>query len=400
MFKSKSPTRRTLWLIVFAGVVYSVAQRPERLTGMLSYVWGVLSCVIAGLFLAFVLNLIMAPIEQRMGKLFKKAKPGFRRGVSVSVTYVIAIALIALTAYFIIPSLRSVADTAITRVPEAFQMMPGFVTDILTRMGATPEKIASINETLNNTATLVVEYISGSVADIAGFAFDLTTGLVGGILDVVLTIAISVYALAGKERISKFVSKLLNAYMPEKPRALLFDLRTLIYEKFSEFFKGQVLEAMILGLMCFIGMLIFGFPNPAAISAVVGVCAIVPVIGPWAGSISGILLTMIYSPTMALWFALYILVIQQVEDNVFYPKIVGKQMKVSGLLVLSAVVIGGEINGMLGIILAVPLSAVAYELLTRGAKKRLEAREEAHEAAQEEALKEAPEETPEESAEK
>ena len=151
MFKSKSPTRRILWLIVFAGVVYSVAQKPERLSGVLSYVWGVLSCVIAGLFLAFVLNLIMVPIEHGMGKLFKKAKPGLKRGISVSVTYMIAVALIALMAYSIIPSLRNVADTAITRVPEAFQMLPGFVTDILTRMGATPEKIASINETLNNT---------------------------------------------------------------------------------------------------------------------------------------------------------------------------------------------------------------------------------------------------------
>ena len=372
MFKSKSPTRRTLWLIVFAGLVYSVAQRPERLAGVLSYIWSIISCVAAGLFLAFVLNLIMVPIEHGVGKLFKKAKPGLKRGISLSITYIIAIAVIALMAYSIIPSLRNAADTAISRLPEAFQMLPGVVTDILTRLGVTAEKIASINETLNNTATLVVEYISGSVTDIAGFAFNLTTGLVGGLLDVVLTIAISVYALAGKERISKFVSEMLNAYMPEKPRAFAFDLRNLVYEKFSEFFKGQVLEAMILGLMCFIGMLIFGFPNPAAISAVVGVCAIIPVLGPWAGSISGILLTMIYNPSMALWFALYILVIQQVEDNVFYPRIVGKQMKVSGLLVLCAVVIGGEIHGMLGIILAVPLSAVAYELLTRSAKARLE----------------------------
>lgn len=372
MFKSKSPTRRTLWLIVFAGLVYSVAQRPERLAGVLSYIWSIISCVAAGLFVAFVLNLIMVPIEHGVGKLFKKAKPGLKRGISLSITYMIAIAVIALMAYSIIPSLRNAADTAISRLPEAFQMLPGVVTDILTRLGVTAEKIASINETLNNTATLVVEYISGSVTDIAGFAFNLTTGLVGGLLDVVLTIAISVYALAGKERISKFVSEMLNAYMPEKPRAFAFDLRNLVYEKFSEFFKGQVLEAMILGLMCFIGMLIFGFPNPAAISAVVGVCAIIPVLGPWAGSISGILLTMIYNPSMALWFALYILVIQQVEDNVFYPRIVGKQMKVSGLLVLCAVVIGGEIHGMLGIILAVPLSAVAYELLTRSAKARLE----------------------------
>ncbi len=373
MFKSKSPTRRTLWLIVFAGLVYSVAQRPERLAGVLSYIWSIISCVAAGLFVAFVLNLIMVPIEHGVGKLFKKAKPGLKRGISLSITYIIAIAVIALMAYSIIPSLRNAADTAISRLPEAFQMLPGVVTDILTRLGVTAEKIASINETLNNTATLVVEYISGSVTDIAGFAFNLTTGLVGGLLDVVLTIAISVYALAGKERISKFVSEMLNAYMPEKPRAFAFDLRNLVYEKFSEFFKGQVLEAMILGLMCFIGMLIFGFPNPAAISAVVGVCAIIPVLGPWAGSISGILLTMIYNPSMALWFALYILVIQQVEDNVFYPRIVGKQMKVSGLLVLCAVVIGGEIHGMLGIILAVPLSAVVYELISQRVKRRLSA---------------------------
>ena len=163
MFKSKSPTRRTLWLIVFAGLVYSVAQRPERLAGVLSYIWSIISCVAAGLFVAFVLNLIMVPIEHGVGKLFKKAKPGLKRGISLSITYIIAIAVIALMAYSIIPSLRNAADTAISRLPEAFQMLPGVVTDILTRLGVTAEKIASINETLNNTATLVVEYISGSM---------------------------------------------------------------------------------------------------------------------------------------------------------------------------------------------------------------------------------------------
>ena len=123
MFKSKSPTRRTLWLIVFAGLVYSVAQRPERLAGVLSYIWSIISCVAAGLFVAFVLNLIMVPIEHGMGKLFKKAKPGLKRGISVSVTYIIAVALIAMMVMF--REEPKLEDIMISALPLVSVLLPG-----------------------------------------------------------------------------------------------------------------------------------------------------------------------------------------------------------------------------------------------------------------------------------
>ncbi|MBR5751633.1 MAG: AI-2E family transporter, partial [Clostridia bacterium] len=158
------------------------------------------------------------------------------------------------------------------------------------------------------------------------------------------------------------------------PRDFIIEIRELVYDKFSDFFKGQVTEALILGILCYLGMLIFRFPNRGSISVLVGASALVPVIGPWVGSITSILLSLIVSPLNGLLFAIFILVLQQIEDNVIYPRVVGHSMSVPGILVLAAVIIGAEVYGMIGIVVAVPLSAVAFELVKKHMSARLRKR--------------------------
>ena len=165
----------------------------------------------------------------------------------------------------------------------------------------------------------------------------------------------------------------MRAYLPEKAQEIEHELSELMYDKFSDFFKGQLIEALILGAACFVGMLIFRFPNAATISVLVGTSAIIPIIGPWVGTITGILLNLMISPINGLFFAIFIIILQQVEDNVVYPRIVGRQMNVPGILVLACVIVGAEVYGMMGIIAAVPLGAVLYELLKRHMSRRLSA---------------------------
>ncbi len=374
--KDKSPMmRRAMILIAFAALAFSVALKPERLGSAFTYVWGVFKCITAGLCLAFVLNLIMNPIETRVTRLFKKRpRPKLVRAVSLVITFVIALGFVALMISSILPSIRNIVETIAQLLPGSLEDLPQKLEDALRSLGLSEKRVMDVNQALRRTAESVVAYIDSSLSAIPGFAFDITTGVFGGIIDVILVIALSIYVLAGKEKLSAFFTDLINAYLPARPRDFIIEIRELVYDKFSDFFKGQVTEALILGILCYLGMLIFRFPNRGSISVLVGASALVPVIGPWVGSITSILLSLIVSPLNGLLFAIFILVLQQIEDNVIYPRVVGHSMSVPGILVLAAVIIGAEVYGMIGIVVAVPLSAVGFELVKKHMSARLRKR--------------------------
>lgn len=378
MFKNKSRVRIVMWLTVFAAFVVAVFVKPKMLSDIFRYLNSVLGCVIGGFCLAFILNLIMNPIEAFFRRIFRKVikksgRVGWLRAVSIVLTFIVSLAVLTLLVAGVFPALRDVADTVYTKLPGAIESMPGHIEETVTGWGVSSEWFAGIRDTALNIVGEITAYISDSFADIAGFAFTVTTGVLSGIVDVILVIAVSVYALATKEDIGRAAHNLAQAYLNEKKRGIVYDVSELMYEKFSEFFRGQIIEALILGVLCYIGMLIFRFPSAGTVSVVVGICAIVPVIGPWVGSIAGILLTLIASPVKALWFTIYILVLQQIEDNLIYPRVVGRSLGIPGLLVLCAVIVGMEIYGMIGIILAVPIAAVLYEIIKKQSTLRIEA---------------------------
>ena len=378
MFKNKSRVRVIMWLTVFAAFVVAAFVKPKMISDIFRYLKSVFGCVVGGFCMAFILNLIMNPIEALIRRVFRKflkktGRIGWIRALSIVLTFIVSLAVLTLLVAGVFPALRDVADTVYVNLPGAIESMPTHVEETLIRWGVSGEWLESIKEALYNVVQEAKAYVS-NITDIAGFAFTVTTGVLGGIVDVILVIAVSVYALATKEDITAAAHHLADAYLSNKKRGIVHDVSELMYEKFSEFFRGQIIEALILGVMCYVGMLIFRFPASGSVSVVVGISAIIPVIGPWVGSIAGILLTLIASPDKALWFTAYILILQQIEDNLIYPRVVGKSLGIPGLLVLCAVIIGMEIYGMIGIIVAVPIAAVLYDIIKKQSALRIEAR--------------------------
>ena len=141
------------------------------------------------------------------------------------------------------------------------------------------------------------------------------------------------------------------------------EICSLSYTSFNNFVKGQLLEAVILGALCFVGMLIFRFPNAPVVSLLIGVTALIPIFGAWIGGGVSALLIAIVNPMQGLLFVVFILVLQQLEGNLIYPKVVGQSMGLPGLIVMAAVTIGGNIAGITGMLLGVPLCSVLYTLL-------------------------------------
>ena len=190
----------------------------------------------------------------------------------------------------------------------------------------------------------------------------------------VFSVIIAVYVLAQKERIGRFAHRCVEAFLPRRLSGNVSRICTMAADTFSSFIGGQLMDSCILGLLCFVGMMIFRFPYAYVISVVIGVTSLVPLVGAFVGIVIGALLILTIDPIKALLFIVFVLVLQQIEGNLIYPKVVGKAVGLPGVIVLSAVLVGGNIAGILGSICAVPVSAILYTMLREAVNSRLSRR--------------------------
>ena len=189
-----------------------------------------------------------------------------------------------------------------------------------------------------------------------------------------LGLVVAVYVLAQKERIGRFTRRCIDAFLPKRASSAISRVASMASETFSSFVAGQLADSCILGILCYICMLIFRFPYPEVISVVIGVTSLVPMVGSFIGEVIGALLILIVSPLKALLFVIMVLAIQQVDGAFIYPRIVGKSVGLPGVAVFCAVIVGGNIAGVLGAVMGVPVCAVLYALLKEAVASRLEGR--------------------------
>jgi predicted PurR-regulated permease PerM len=180
----------------------------------------------------------------------------------------------------------------------------------------------------------------------------------------------SIYLLSQKETIGRQAKKVLFAVFRDDKVEKLLSVASLSNQSFSKFVAGQLLEAVIIGVLCFIGMLIFRMPYAGVISVLVGFTALIPVFGAFIGTAVGAFLILLVNPMKALWFVVFIIVLQQVEGNFIYPKVVGKSVGLPGIWVLVAVTIGGGVLGVAGMLLGVPFASAVYRIIRHDLKKR------------------------------
>ena len=188
--------------------------------------------------------------------------------------------------------------------------------------------------------------------------------VVSVVINVVLSIFIAFYFLLQKDLIINQCQRLAGAVLSQKVYNKTARILNLSNRAFANFISGQFIEAIILGVLCFIGMLIFRFPYPEVVAVLVGVSALIPILGAWLGGGISAVLILINNPIKALWFLVFLVVLQQLESNLIYPRVVGKQVGLPGVWVLLAVVIGTGVYGAFGALLAVPVASVAYTLLS------------------------------------
>lgn len=374
---SKKNIKIILGIITFAIGLFAISQNLTSVLGFLAGIVKIFAPVITGFCLAFILNILMNFFEnkvfKRLGKSKKRVLNSLLRPFSLVSTIITMFGFIVLLMFIIIPQLEDSIMLLVEKVPVYYADFVSWIDSLVERFS-----LEVSTEMLHNPQIKIEDIVAmaekiftfESTGDILNTTMGVTSTVVSGFINLVLGFVIAVYILAEKEKIGEFVNRILNAVLPEKPYKHLCDVCSVASNSFANFITGQFTDALILAILTFIGMLIFGFPNAAVVSVIIGISALIPVVGPIVGEIIGCLLIFMESPLKALLFLIFVLILQAIDNNFIYPKIVGKSVGLPGILVLVAVILGGNIGGMLGVLLGVPIASAIYALVVDWLKNR------------------------------
>ena len=369
-------TLRSLFLGVAGCILlYFVLHETERISALLKSGIRIILPFIAGAVVAFILNVPMRAIE----KWFKGVKnPGFRRALAIIVTLLIVVLVLFGVFYLLIPQIISTVESLVATLPDFFDRVYAQAMEFL---NSHPEAMEWLSENTDfenldwsGLIQKAVTLITNSLTTIADKMLQLVISLSTGIFNAVLSLVFALYCLARKEILARQGRRLLYASVPEKVADEIIRILRMSNSTFSNFISGQCLEAVILGLMFALSMTIFGMPYMPLVSVTIAVTALVPIVGAFVGCIVGAFFILIDSPILAFWFVIMFLVLQQIEGNLIYPRVVGTSIGLPGMWVLVAVAVGGDLMGVGGMLLMIPLASVIYALLREFSDKRLAAK--------------------------
>lgn len=373
----KKIVKYIFWITVGSILIYWLISDHERFAFIKEKISGITAPFIFGSVLAFILNVPMRSIEKMFAKFIRKQSTC--RALAVLLTFMAVLLILALVFLLLIPQL---SETLERLIPSLINFGTTIVNEFNKFVQDNPELMKWLSENTNfenfNWAELVQKAISvlgDSLSTILAGALSSIGKLTSAIMDLVIGLVFAVYCLFHKETLARQGRKLLYAYAPEKTADYIIRIVRLTNSTFSNFLAGQCIEVVILGAMFAVAMAIFNMPYIPLISVLIAVTAFIPIVGAWVGCVVGAFLIFVAEPTQAFWFVIMFVVLQQIENNLIYPKVVGTSIGLSGMWVLVAVGIGGQIMGVAGMFLMIPIVSVFYTLLQEQTRSRLSLRE-------------------------
>lgn len=366
----KSETKKNIILIItYIAIIIFALVNFERILSIIGYIINIFSPFIFGIILAFVLNVLVNFIENKVfGKVkSSKAWKKVKRPLSITISFVLIILIIVFIMNLLIPQLKN----SVSLFTDSLPSYKEDVIDILNRFDASDNTIKKVSEYLDNFSKVITDYIKGNSKDVITVTTEVATSVIEVVSKGIIAIVFAIYMIAQKETLRRQVNKLMSAYLKPKTIKKINDIAITANKTFSNFVTGQCLEALIFGVLCFIGMLIFGFPYAPTISVLIGFTALIPVFGAFIGTALGAFLILMVSPIKAFLFIVFIIILQQIEGNLIYPKVVGKSVGLSGMWVLLSVTIGASVGGILGLFIATPLCSLLYSFMTQVVNNRI-----------------------------
>lgn len=372
MHIDKKTVRNIFFVAVGAIAFYWILHETNQFKSLWSAFTGMVSPFILGASIAFILNVPMRVIERPL--VFIRNQ-GLRRTVAILLTFVAVALVITGIVLLLVPQITETIQSLIPKLVDFFLRMETVVFDFLE---ANPELLQWVSDTTDlqslDWAGLIQKaaaMLKDSVSVIATGAYSAVGGVASAIVDLVIGLVFALYCLARKEILARQGRRILYSLLPERFCDETIRILRLTNSTFSNFISGQCLEAVILGCLFVVSMWIFKMPYIPLVSVLIAVTALVPVVGAFVGCFLGAFFILVNDPLQALIFIAMFLIIQQIEGNLIYPKVVGTSIGLPGMWVLVAVAVGGDLMGVAGMLIMIPISSVLYTLMREFTNKRL-----------------------------
>ncbi len=377
---NKRTVRQIQGLLVFAAVLVLLICYREGLEGVGSLVFKILQPFLLGGAIAFVLNLPMKGVEERLfGKWKGSRLRALKRPLSILLSIVFFILLIVLIAVTVIPQLVKTIGTLGTQIPVAITQLIEYLFTLEQRYPQVDIPVEALEKLQLGWDSIMekgIEFLkSGAVTKMLFSTFNVASGLVSGAVNAVIAFIFALYILGQKEELGNQGRRILKAYLPEEVCDRVLYVLSLLYRSFSSFITGQCIEAVILGSMFIVSMSLMRLPYAVMIGVLIAFTALIPIVGSFVGCAVGTLMILTVDPLKALIFLILFQVLQQIEGNLIYPRVVGNSVGLPGIWVLAAVTLGGSLFGVGGMLLFIPISAVLYTLLREDVNRRNEKKE-------------------------
>lgn len=362
--------RSLLLLITYAVVLVAVIVKLDEVTGWLGGVLAAFQPLVIGAVIAFILN---RPCNF-FARLYERALPAKARNaarpLAAATAYLIVAALITALVALVVPELTHSIEMFMgnlnTYAANFQDLFDWVVTKLDLEQLANLDLSSGISESLQKLLNGALDALTNTLPHLIG----MTSVLISAVVTGVISLVFSIYMLSGAPRLTAQCRRLIQAYLPRRAADTVLSVTRLTADTFSKYVNGQMVEACILGGLCFLGMCVFRFDYAPLISVAVGVFALIPIAGAYLGAVLAVLLLVMIDPWQAVWFLVFLVCLQQLEGNLIYPRVVGTSMGLPGIWVLAAVTVGGSLLGLLGMVVSVPLAAVAYTLLKQDLRVR------------------------------
>ena len=368
---NKTDVKHYIFIAMLAIAVIVISQNFSVLASFISLVLGALKPLVIGFMIAYIFNIIMKFFEKHyFPKSNSRAAVLTRRPVCMVCAFAIAITMIILVMYIIIPEIAPAFGVLYDEIPPAFTSAKDFVMGKLNEYPEIQEQIRTVEFDWTNIAEKASKILTSGLAGILSSAMGIIGGLTSAVTNLVLGIIFAIYLLLRKDKLFRDGNRIRKACFSEEFNAKCSRVFHTANETFQSFFVGQFVEAIILGTLCFIGMKILKLPYAAMSGTLVGVTAFIPIVGAFIGAGISAFIILTESPMQALIFLIFLIILQQFEGNIIYPKVVGGTVGLPSIWTLAAVTLGGGLFGIFGMILGVPLAGTLYKLSFHALEKK------------------------------
>ncbi len=364
---SKRERRAAKWTIQIVTVcilIYLGLRHMNAVAGAAMWLADLFEPLILGIVLALVLNVPMCPIERH---LFKK-KEGLkvqnaRRGTAILLSLLLVFGIFLGIAFLVIPEV-------LEAIPLVNDSILGIVSQAALQENAAGQDgfslaalLSQIDIDWNGVKNAISVWLTESRSSVMEYVIGVAAKASSALMNIAIGLVFSVYILYSKEKLKEQVKRLVRAWLPERVGDGLTHVASVCGKSFKNFIAGQTVEAIILGTLCTVGMFLLRLPYAPMVGALVGVTALIPIVGAWTGMIVGSFIILTVEPFKALVFLIFIIALQQVEGNIIYPRVVGSSIGLPAIWVLAAITIGGRLAGPIGMFLGVPAASALYTLL-------------------------------------